>query len=89
MGSMLYEGIAIYEFIATQPNQLSLRLRQKVRVTHDDNSGWCYGQSEDGGVGYFPKNYVQTAPPPPMAPPPPPSGPPPPSAAGTRALSLQ
>ncbi len=65
-----YEAIAIHRFDKTNERHLALGPAQRVRVTYEDGTGWCYGTLPDGSAGYFPKSYVQRPPPPPAVPPP-------------------
>lgn len=61
--NLLSEGddlfIALYDFVATGENQLSLSKGEKVRVlSYNSNGEWCEARSSQGRVGWVPSNYI-------------------------------
>jgi len=51
---------ALYEYKATQQDELSLKKGELYLVTEQCNDGWFKGQSlKNGGIGVFPGNHVK------------------------------
>ncbi len=48
----------LYDYKATCDTELSFKAGDILTITEQDNSGWWYASSQDGYVGYVPKNYV-------------------------------
>ena len=53
-------GTALYDYEATDSDQLSLSSGQRVRVLEHLEGGWSYGEVLGSGEhGHFPTEYVQ------------------------------
>ena len=53
-------GTALYDYEATDSDQLSLSSGQRVRVREHLEGGWSYGEVLGSGeYGHFPTEYVQ------------------------------
>lgn len=50
---------ALYAFNGEEANDLSFKEDDIVKVFRQDESGWWFGQTDDGRQGEFPYNYVE------------------------------
>lgn len=53
---------ALYDYVASCPEDLDLRLGQVVALVAKDLSGWWTGKNAAGKTGTFPHNYVEELP---------------------------
>lgn len=54
-------AIALYTFNGEEPGDVSFRAGEEIRVLDhgdEDDDQWWFGQTADGRVGLFPRNYV-------------------------------
>ncbi|PSN37997.1 hypothetical protein C0J52_13518 [Blattella germanica] len=51
-------GIALYDFPATHPDDLSFKANDKILLLHQVNSDWMYGQKGEN-QGMFPINFIK------------------------------
>lgn len=54
-----FEALALYDYIATNPGELSFYYGDIIKITKMDYPGWWTGELEDGTSGSIPSNYVQ------------------------------
>ena len=54
--------IAAYDCVPSTADELAFVVGEKIRLLSSER-GWGYGQKVDGTKGYFPLNYVHSAPP--------------------------
>jgi hypothetical protein len=53
-------AVAVYDFEAENPDEITLRAGDKIEVVEKDPCGWCTGTVlRTGAHGLFPANYVQ------------------------------
>jgi len=50
---------AIYDYNATDENELTLKANDTVTVLQKDDSGWWQGSLPNGKIGMFPSNFVK------------------------------
>lgn len=53
---------ATFDYLATEPGELSIRKGDVIVVLEEDATGWWKGQSADGLVGFFPSNFSELLP---------------------------
>lgn len=51
--------VALYDYEASKPDDLSLTRGDVIYLTYRHDSGWCEGVL-NGNRGFFPENYVQS-----------------------------
>ncbi|XP_063696967.1 SH3 domain-containing protein 19 isoform X2 [Culicoides brevitarsis] len=61
LGSKAVKVLALYDFQAEQPEDLSLKANEEVTVLRELNSEWLYGET-GGRYGQFPANFVDYQP---------------------------
>ncbi|KAK5914638.1 hypothetical protein CgunFtcFv8_009062 [Champsocephalus gunnari] len=55
----LEKVVALYNYDASKPDDLSLSDGDIIYLTHRHDDGWCEGYLR-GKSGFFPQNYVQS-----------------------------
>ena len=50
---------ALYDYDATEANELSMREGDILTLLEKDESGWWRGRSAEGNEGVFPSNFVE------------------------------
>ncbi|CAK6980508.1 ABI family%2C member 3a [Scomber scombrus] len=55
----LEKVVALYDYAASKPDDLSLTEGDIIYLTHRHDDGWCEGVLH-GNKGFFPSNYVQS-----------------------------
>lgn len=51
--------IALYNYEATDSDELSITEGEELEILEKDGDGWCKGRNKTGKVGYFPESYVE------------------------------
>ena len=59
VASETYRMQALYDYRATEPDELSFTKGAYLTVTKKDSSGWWHGRLDSGQTGIFPSNYVK------------------------------
>ena len=59
LGKALMEAVALYDFDATDEEDLTLRVGQVIKDVTYVYEGWAMGRLLSGEVGLFPSNYVE------------------------------
>jgi len=51
--------VALYDYDATEDNEISFKEGEKLVLLEQDDSGWWKGRNTQGQVGVFPSNFVE------------------------------
>lgn len=51
--------IALYNFEATDSDELTITEGEELEILERDAEGWCKGRNKGGQVGFFPESYVE------------------------------
>lgn len=51
--------IALYNYEATDSDELSITEGEELEILEKEGDGWCKGRNKAGIVGYFPESYVE------------------------------
>ena len=70
MTGKLFKVKALYDFVASHPDDLGFNQNEVLTITNSDyGDGWYYGSNNIGREGMIPSSYVEALPP--SMPPPP------------------
>ena len=70
MAGKLFKVKALYDFVASHPDDLAFSQNDVLTITNSDyGDGWFYGRNNIGREGMIPSSYVEALPP--SMPPPP------------------
>jgi len=51
---------ALYDYNATDENELTFKANETITVLQKDDSGWWQGELSNGKIGMFPSNFVKS-----------------------------
>ncbi|KAL9973934.1 hypothetical protein ACROYT_G020455 [Oculina patagonica] len=54
--------VALYNFDATDSEELTIAEGEELEIIERDGEGWCKGRNKSGQVGFFPESYVEVGP---------------------------
>ncbi|XP_068718936.1 F-BAR and double SH3 domains protein 2-like [Montipora capricornis] len=58
--SMPVACVALYNYDATNADELTITEGEELEILEKDGDGWCRGRNKSGQIGYFPESYVET-----------------------------